>query len=90
MYFVYVLFSRSDRKLYIGYSHDVSKRFRQHQMGQVEATKNRRPLELIYHEAYSDEQEAKRRERYLKGGNGRAILEVQLAKTLIRLGYVCM
>jgi putative endonuclease len=59
-------------------------------MGQVDATRDRRPLELIYYEAYLSEAEAKRREKYLKGGNGRAVLKVQISKTLEHLGYVCL
>lgn len=90
MYFTYVLFSGKDQKLYVGYSHDVFRRFAQHRTGQVEATKDRRPLELIYYEAYLNEAEAKRREKYLKGGNGRAALKIQLAETLGRMGYVCL
>ena len=90
MYFVYVLFSKADRKLYVGYSHDVFKRFDQHRSGQSKATKDRRPLELIYYEAYLNEEEAKRRERYLKGGNGRAVLKIQLFETLNSRGYACL
>lgn len=87
MYFVYVLFSHTDRKLYVGYSNDVAKRFAKHQAGHVAATKNRRPLELIYYEAYSTPKEAKRREKFLKGGNGRAQLKTQLEGTLKSLSY---
>jgi len=87
MYFVYVLFSKKDRKLYVGYSKDVQTRFNRHKSGQVPATVNRRPLELIYYEAYSSPQEAKRREKYLKGGNGRAQLKIQIEDTLKKLNY---
>lgn len=87
MYFTYVLFSRADRRLYIGYSSDVDQRFARHCAGEVPATHSRRPLELIYYEAYETETEAKRREKYLKGGNGRAQLKIQLSETFKRLGY---
>ena len=90
MYFTYVLFSMKDRKMYVGYSHDVVHRFMQHRKGQVEAMKDRQPLEMIYYEAYLDETEAKRREKYLKGGNGRATLKIQPSATLRRLGYSCL
>jgi len=87
MYFVYVLFSLKDRKLYVGFSEDVKLRFEQHQSGRVVSTRERLPLKLVYFEAYPTEHEAKRREKYLKGGNGRAQLKVQLSETLKSCGY---
>lgn len=83
----YVLYSRLDGKLYIGYSSDVMERFARHCNGEVAATAHRRPLELIYYEAYLTEQEAKRREKFLKGGAGRIQLKAQLELTLKRLHY---
>lgn len=87
MFFTYILYSLHDGKLYIGYSSDVMERFRRHRAGDVPATKHRRPLELIYYEAYLTEQEAKRRETFLKGGAGRIQLKAQLEPTLKRLHY---
>jgi len=87
MYYVYVLLSLKDRELYIGYSTDVYERFEWHKSGRVTATTNRRPLELIYFESYLNEEEAKRREKYLKGGNGRDQLKKQLDITLKKVGY---
>ena len=85
MFFTYVLYSRKDGKLYIGYSSDVLERFKRHCAGEVLATKHRRPVELIYYEAYLTEDEARRREKYLKGGNGRMQLKAQLEATFKRL-----
>lgn len=76
-----------DRKLYIGYSLDVEKRVRNHNAGSVLSTKQRRPLELIYLEGYLSEHEAKRREKYLKGGNGKKQLKIQIDKTLKSKNY---
>lgn len=87
MFFVYVLFSHCDRKLYVGYTTDLSRRMMEHQDGLVPSTKDRRPLEQIYYEAYQSEVEAKRREKYLKGGNGRAVLKQQIPFTLKRHQY---
>jgi putative endonuclease len=88
MHFVYVLFSEKDRKLYVGETEDVKRRVWQHQSGLAAATKNRLPVRLIYLEGYSNISEAKRRERYLKGGNGRESLKHQLNTTLKELGYL--
>lgn len=87
MYFVYVLFSLKDSRLYIGFCSNIESRFARHQAGYVPATMHRRPLILIYYEAYQSEPEAKRRERYLKGGNGRAQLKIQLSETFKNIGY---
>ena len=51
------------------------------------ATKHRRPLELIYYEAYKEESDAEQREKYLKGGNGRSLLKIQLKDTFNKIGY---
>ena len=42
--------------------------------GFVKTTKYRRPLKLIYYEVYINELDARRRELYLKGGNGKILL----------------
>jgi putative endonuclease len=88
MHFVYVLFSHRDKKLYVGYTTDLDERLKRHSAGNVIATQNRLPLEHIYHECYQSSVEAKRREKYLKGGNGREQLKIQLFETLQRLGYL--
>lgn len=87
MFFVYVLFSLRDRKLYVGFTSNLEKRMGEHQRGGVPSTKERLPLKLIYYEAYLTSREAERGERYLKGGNGRRELKIQLEETLRDCGY---
>lgn len=87
MYYIYVLFSHKDRMLYVGYTNDLKRRIGEHKTGVSQATKNRRPVSLIYYECYLTAFEAMRREKYLKGGNGREQLKIQLSETLRRLGY---
>ncbi|MEY2671998.1 MAG: hypothetical protein RL687_415 [Candidatus Parcubacteria bacterium] len=65
-YFVYILFSKKDHKLYVGCTHDYEHRLKEHNQGKVPATKNRRPLEIIYLEKYEVKSEAFNRERFLK------------------------
>ena len=62
------------------YTPDLKERVKKHEKGFVMATKSRRPLELIYYEAYQEEIDAKRREKYLKGGKGKSELKIQLQK----------
>ena len=64
MYYVYVLKSQADRKLYVGYTTDLRERLQKHQNGEVTSTKFRRPFELIFYEGYKSMKDAKRRERY--------------------------
>jgi putative endonuclease len=87
MFYVYVLISLKDHRLYVGFSSDLERRLQEHLSGHSTATKDRRPLKLIYYEAYQEEAEAKQRERYLKGGNGRAQLKIQLFYTLSKYHY---
>ena len=65
-YAVYILYSRKDRKLYVGCSSDIEKRLKRHQGGQVAATANRRPLELVHSEQFESKADAFNRERFLK------------------------
>ena len=87
MYYTYVLFSKKDRRLYVGCTSDLKRRLHEHKSGKSIATKNRLPLILIHYEAYMRQTDAKRREKYLKGGNGRAQLKIQLQAVLEELGY---
>ena len=43
---------------------DLKRRLNEHKTGNVDSTKNRQPLELIHYEAYLNEKDAKRREKY--------------------------
>lgn len=82
MYYVYVLKSRLDEKLYIGYTADLKERFRKHQNGEVASTKSRRPLDLIFYEAYKSKEDAERRERYFKTAKGKSSLRIMLKDSL--------
>jgi len=71
MQYVYILKSLKDSKRYIGLTNNVARRIRQHNNGEVAATKGRRPFELIHVEEYKDRIEATKREQFLKTGVGR-------------------
>jgi len=66
MFYVYILKSLKDQKLYFGSTNDLKKRFREHNSGKVFSTKYRKPFKLIYYEAYSIEKDARHRESNLK------------------------
>lgn len=88
MYYVYVLISQKDRKLYIGSTPNIRSRIAKHNNGYVKATKNRRPLKLIYFEGYEQTEDAKKREVYLKGGKGHEELKIQLKRTFSKNKYL--
>ncbi len=65
-YFVYILYSLKDDKLYVGCTSNIEQRLRRHDQGQVIATKGRRPLELIHLEKFPTKADAFNRERFFK------------------------
>ncbi len=86
MRYVYVLHSKKDQHLYVGSALDLEKRFSQHNTGKVPATKERKPLEIIYYEAFRDKYDAYFREKWLKTGYGRRYLRKTLHNTIKSLG----
>jgi putative endonuclease len=90
MFYVYILISQKDNLLYTGFTDDLRSRYKAHINGFVKSTKFRRPLKLIYYEGYINELDARRRELYLKGGNGKLFLKEQLKETYKIEGYKCI
>jgi len=83
MFYIYVLKSDKDKKLYTGYTSNLKLRFEEHQKGRVESTKNRRPLKLIYYEACLNQKDATHREKYLKTHFGKMFLKNRLKSYLM-------
>lgn len=79
MYYVYVIQSEKDKKLYIGHTDNLKRRFKEHAAGQVEATKLRTPFKLLYYEACNILKDAIAREKDFKTGFGRAYLKRRLS-----------
>ena len=65
-YFVDIIYSQKDHKLYVGCSSDLENRIKEHNSKKVTATKNRIPLVLIHSEKFKDKAEAFNKERFLK------------------------
>ncbi len=82
MYYTYVLRSLKDNQYYTGFTKNLKQRFEQHQKGRIDSTKDRRPLELIYYEACLDQNDATKREKYLKTYNGKMFLKKRLKSYL--------
>ena len=77
-YYTYVLRSKTDNKFYIGWTDDLISRHKKHQKGDVDATRFRRPLQLVYYEACLDKKRAIMREKQLKTGFGRLYLSKRI------------
>lgn len=65
-FFVYILESLKDGRLYIGQTNNIDDRIKRHNSGQVTATLNRRPLKIIHAEKFKTRVESMQREKYLK------------------------
>ena len=78
-HYIYVLRSEKDNQFYTGYTSNLNNRITLHNDGQVKSTRNRRPLKLIYWEGCINQQDATRREKYLKSGNGKIYLRNRLS-----------
>ena len=77
-FYVYVLESSKDGERYVGYSSDLKKRLEEHARGLNFSTKFRLPFKLIYFEGCLSLADARRREHYLKGTQGRRFLGLRL------------
>ena len=71
MYYVYILKSEKNGKLYKGLANDLRRRVKEHNAGKATFTKNNGPWKLIYYEAFSSEKDARREELFLKSGKGK-------------------
>jgi len=76
MFNIYVLKSLKNGKRYVGYtSKSVQERFLEHNSGKNTFTRQNKPFMLIYSEEYKIKEEAMKRERFLKSGQGRKFLD---------------
>lgn len=77
-YYVYILESLKDGSLYKGYTNDLRNRFNEHNRGLNFSTKSKMPWKLVHYEAYLNEKDARRREKYLKTSQGMRLLKRML------------
>lgn len=85
-FYTYILKSKSDGKLYTGYTEDLRKRLKEHQEGISPYTKNKGPFILIYYEACKNKSDALSREKYLKSGMGKRYIKSRLKRFLLLTG----
>jgi putative endonuclease len=85
MYYVYVLQSQLDSRLYVGRSADLKKRLSRHNAGFVKSTKAYKPWALVYYEAYKALRDATKREMQLKQHAAKEDLKKQIQYSLKEL-----
>ena len=85
MFYTYILMNNNNQ-LYIGFTYDLRKRFKEHNDKKSTYTKYRGPYKLIYYEACLDENDARQREKYLKSGTGKRFIKSRLKRFLSRTG----
>jgi len=79
MFYVYVLKSLKNGRLYTGITNDLKRRFAEHnsKKGGVYTSKNS-PFKLIFYEAYLNKKDAAEAELFFKSGYGREVLKDKL------------
>jgi putative endonuclease len=75
MYFTYVLYSKTLSKRYVGSTGSIEKRLKEHNAGKSRFTKGGIPWYLIYKESFVTLSDARKRESFLKSGQGRKFLD---------------
>jgi putative endonuclease len=76
MFTVYVLYSESHNKHYVGYTSDLKNRLDSHNIfANSGFTVRYRPWKLIYTEQFSIKSEVIKREKFLKSGKGREFIK---------------
>jgi putative endonuclease len=72
MFIVYILYSMSSSKTYVGFTSDVERRLFEHNVSETKGfTLRYRPWILIRKEIFADKTDAMTREKFLKTGRGR-------------------
>ena len=66
MYHVYILKSKKDKSVYVGYTNSIERRLAEHNKGLVKYTASRKPWTLVYYESFLSLEDARTRERRLK------------------------
>lgn len=82
MFFYVYLLENKTGNLYIGSTHDLVRRIKEHNLGLNKSTKPYKPWKIIYYEACLHKEDAKRREAYLKTNQGGRLLKRRIKEYL--------
>ena len=80
MFTVYILYSDSYKKTYVGFTSDLESRLRAHNEQATKGwTMKFRPWRVVYTETFATKSEALRKEKWLKSGVGREFIKNQMS-----------
>ncbi len=75
MYYVYVLESKKNSRMYIGCTDNLQRRIDEHNNRENQSTKDGAPWKIIYYEAFLSKSDAYEREKIMKGQWGRKFIK---------------
>ncbi|MFD2561031.1 GIY-YIG nuclease family protein [Aquimarina rubra] len=75
MFIVYILFSESLNKYYIGHTANLEDRLKRHNQGRSKSTKPGMPWKIMYTEEYQTKSEAYQREMEIKTQKSKIYIE---------------
>ena len=79
MFYTYVIRSKKNQRFYYGSTDDLKRRISEHNKGiGGKYTRDNRPFELLYYEAYLSYDLARQAEKFYKSGSGREVLKNKL------------
>lgn len=73
--FIYILRSEKNGRYYIGSTNDVERRFKEHVDGKVKATRDIRPVFLVFQQEYETLRKARQVEQKLKSFKRKDIIK---------------
>lgn len=79
-FYVYILKSKIREITYVGFTNNIDRRVREHNLGKSKFTRIYKPWEIVYTEEFSSEEEAIRREKYFKSAAGRRFIKKILTR----------
>ena len=74
IYSVYILFSKSFDRFYVGYTNDLERRISEHNRKKGKFTDAGIPWEVVYTEQYNTKKEAMDRERSIKSKKSKTFI----------------
>ncbi len=83
MWYVYIIKSLKNGRLYVGSTNDIKRRLKEHNNGiGGKYTRDNRPFKLIFYEAFLNKEDATKDELFFKSGYGREVLKDKLKNYL--------
>ncbi|WP_354506001.1 GIY-YIG nuclease family protein [Moheibacter stercoris] len=79
-FYVYILYSKSLDKYYVGQTQDLTKRMEDHLNSRSPYTKSSKDWKLVYQEEFSSRKKSLSREREIKSNESRKYMEYLIGK----------